>query len=219
METARPGMGRAFFDTWFQAIHVDHKLPRVHDKKLTILALCALMELHPSTIPETLKAGWSGILAGILRIFTDLPRAIQARKDLEESLGEEEEEEEEVEALNLQDNDEDVWDEESAYLDMLATEGQRLREKSDNAEGDAEEEDDDDDDDFEIEEELGLVTPLDNVNPYIVFKNALNTFQVQNPALYEAATENLDLDQQTLLMDVLRVAEAQANEAAAAPQA
>ena len=77
METARPGMGRAFFDAWFQAIHVDHKLPRVHDKKLTILALCALMELPPSAIPETLKAGWSGILAGILRIFTDLPRAIQ----------------------------------------------------------------------------------------------------------------------------------------------
>lgn len=48
----------------------------------------------------------------------------------------------------------------------------------------------------------------------------VTAFQVQNPALYEAATENLDLDQQTLLMDVLRVAEAQANEAAAAaPQA
>lgn len=43
-------------------------------------------------------------------------------------------------------------------------------------EGEAEEDgDDDDDDDFEIEEELGLVTPLDNVNPYIVFKNALNS--------------------------------------------
>ena len=74
METARPGTGRAFFDTWFnfQAIHVDHKLPRVHDKKLTVLALCALMELHPSAIPEILEAGWSGIVAGILRIFTDL---------------------------------------------------------------------------------------------------------------------------------------------------
>ena len=77
MESSRPGMGRAFFDQWFQDIQVDKKLPRVYDKKLSILALCALLELHPSAIPGTLQDGWLGIPAGILRIFVYLPKAVQ----------------------------------------------------------------------------------------------------------------------------------------------
>jgi importin-7 len=77
METMRPGRGRIFFDKWFDAIPVANKLPRVHDKRLTILALCALMELPPNAIPDTLKNGWSGILSGILMIFIELPKALQ----------------------------------------------------------------------------------------------------------------------------------------------
>jgi len=148
-----------------------------------------------------------------------LVTVIAARKDLEDGLGDDGEDDEEVEEniLNLNDDDEDVWDEDSAYLDLLASEGARLREKSENTENTEEVEDDDSDsDDLEIDEELGYLSPLDNVNPYISFKQALTTFQLQNPAGYEAATVGLDLDQQTLLMDVLRVAEAQATEAAQA---
>ena len=73
-----------------------------------------------------------------------------------------------------------------------------------------------------------MFTPLDDINPYIVFRNALNgmlffsiphpghschstAFQIQNPATYEAATRKLDLVQQRLMMDVLKVAETEAN--------
>jgi hypothetical protein len=77
MERSRPGTARAFFDKWFAAINAPNDLPRVHDKKLSILALCALLEMDPATIPKTLSDGWSGIVAGILRIFKDLPKAIQ----------------------------------------------------------------------------------------------------------------------------------------------
>lgn len=76
METSRPGMARTFFDKWFAAINTENKLPRVHDKKLSILALCALLEMDPSGIPNTLTDGWPGIVAGVLRIFKDLPNAI-----------------------------------------------------------------------------------------------------------------------------------------------
>lgn len=85
---------------------------------------------------------------------------------------------------------EDVWDEDSAYLEMLAnevrsiaglmnihslgTQGARLREKSEKVEA-GEEEDDDDDDEDEISEELGYFSALDNVDPYASFKVALTS--------------------------------------------
>ncbi len=54
---------------------------------------------------------------------------------------------------------------------MLANEGQRLREKSERQA--AGEEVSDDEDEEDIEEELGYISPLDTVDPYITFKQAL----------------------------------------------
>lgn len=77
MESTQAGMARVFFDTWFAAINDHTKMPRVHDKKLSILALCALLEMAPGAVPEPLKDGWPGIVAGVLKIFKDLPAAIE----------------------------------------------------------------------------------------------------------------------------------------------
>ena len=76
MELYRSGMSRVFFDEWFVAINSDNKLPRVHDKRLSIVALCSLMEMDPSAIPDTLKEGWPGVVAGALKLFKDLPKAM-----------------------------------------------------------------------------------------------------------------------------------------------
>ncbi|KAJ6504734.1 armadillo-type protein [Mycena vitilis] len=210
MESTQPGMARKFFDAWFVAINDHSKMPRVHDKKLSIMALCALLEMAPGAVPETLKDGWAGIVGGVLKIFKDLPGAIEARKALQ---AEEEEEDEddlvEEKLLNMNEDDEDVWDEDSAYLEMLANEGARLREKSEKAEEGVEDDSDDDDDD-EITEELGYFSALDSVNPYASFKQALTTFQMQNGPMYQAATTSLNLEQQTVLMEVMRIAETQA---------
>lgn len=86
---------------------------------------------------------------------------------------------------------EDVWDEDSAYLEMLAKEvdiffpskdphiqycqqGARLREKSEK-QADGEDIEDSDDEDSDVEEELGYISPLDKVNPYTSFKEALTS--------------------------------------------
>jgi hypothetical protein len=53
----------------------DEGLPRVHDKKLSILTLCELMKVDPAAVPPTLKEGWVGIIGGILAIFKGLPEA------------------------------------------------------------------------------------------------------------------------------------------------
>ncbi|KAJ7250056.1 armadillo-type protein [Mycena haematopus] len=211
MESAQPGMARKFFDTWFATINDHTKMPRVHDKKLSIIALCALLEMAPGAVPESLNEGWPGIVGGVLKIFKDLPGAIEARKALEEQ-EEDDDDELDEKILNMNEDDEDVWDEDSAYLEMLANEGARLREKSEKAE---EGEDSDDEEDDEITEELGYFSALDNVNPYASFKQALTTFQMQNAPVYQAATTSLTIEQQTLLMEIMRIAEQPAGATAA----
>lgn len=77
----------------------------------------------------------------------------------------------------------------------------------------------------DIEEELGYFSPLDAVNPYETFKNALTSscrlrsfiwpalkpfttdFQHKNPTAYLAATTSLDVEQQTALIEVMKKAD------------
>lgn len=77
METIQPNSSRVFFDKWFALLKSEKGLPRVHDKKLSILALCALLEMDPATIPAPLVDGWAGIVAAILHVFRDLPKAVE----------------------------------------------------------------------------------------------------------------------------------------------
>ncbi|GAW02680.1 nonsense-mediated mrna decay protein [Lentinula edodes] len=207
MENTQPGCSRVFFDKWFAAINNEKQLPRVHDKKLSIITLTALMEMEPGMVPEPLREGWPGIVAGALKLFKALPKAVADRKALEEAMQEEEDDDdiEDEKILNMNGDDEDVWDEDSAYLEMLASEGARLRAKSEKlASG---EDADDDSDEEEIEEELGYISPLDDVNPYTAFKQSLTVFQMRNPAGYQAATTALNVDEQTLLMEIMRIAD------------
>ena len=128
----------------------------------------------------------------------------------------------------------DVWDEDSAYVELLANESQRLQEK--NARQAKGEELSDDDEEEDIEEELGYISPLDNVDPYLTFKQALTSkwckpvdkdaalilftaFQMKNGQGYQIATTSLSSEQQTFLMEVMRLADEHAAAAASAAAA
>ena len=110
MEQAAPGTARKFFDQWFAAINVEARLPRVHDKKLSIVALCALMEMDPTAIPASLQEGFPGIVSGALKLFQEYPKAVKARKELEEAF--------------QNDSDDDDDDDDSKYLNMNEEDGQ-----------------------------------------------------------------------------------------------
>ncbi|KAF8625982.1 hypothetical protein AX17_006706 [Amanita inopinata Kibby_2008] len=209
IEGFRPGMARTFFDSWFTEINAaDTRLPRVHDKKLNIVALCALLELSPDAIPNDLRSGWPTIVGGIIKIFKDLPKAVENRKKMEEMLEESDDEEsDEEKLLNLKEDDEDVWDDEDRYLEMLAEESVRLREVAEKTKSGEDVESESDDE--ELEEELGYISPLDPVDPYTTFKRALTAFQMQNGDIYQAATTALNMEEQTALMEIMRRAEAQ----------
>ena len=138
----RPGGARIFFDRWFVAVNAERGLPRVHDKTLSIVALSALLEMEPAAVPAELRDGWLGIVAGAIQVFKGLPKAVAgtwqsefssplpvltalaARKALQDSLHDDDEGEDDDEEhlLNMNDEEGDVWDEDSAYIEMLAKE-------------------------------------------------------------------------------------------------
>ncbi|TDL17754.1 ARM repeat-containing protein [Rickenella mellea] len=214
METTQANSSRVFFDMWFAAIKADDGLPRVHDKKLSIMALCALLELDASMIPAPLQEGWSGIVAAILHVFKDLPKAIEARKVLQDALeggGDDDDESEPEGDLNDVDDDDaddkDVWDEESEYIEMLAQEGARLREQPAAGKAGGDDESESSEDDESIDEELGYISPLESVDVYVTFKQALTVFQMKNGPGYQAATASLGVEQQTMVMELMALAE------------
>jgi len=212
-ENHEAGSSRKFFDKWFNALKSENGFPRVHDKKLSIMAMSALLELDPSAVPPTLQEGWTGIVSATLHVFQTLPVAVEKRKALEDAFegedDDDDDDDDEPVALELEDDEGDVWDEDSSYLEYLASEGLRLRTKAINRQSgiDDDDEDDDSDDESSIDEELGFTSPLDNIDPYTSFKQALTAFQMKNPAAYQAATTSLNIEQQTLLMEVMAIAE------------
>jgi hypothetical protein len=81
METPQhSGLARALLDEWFVALKSSNgkALPRVHDKRLSIITLSALMEIDPSRVPPSLKDGWPGLLGGALDVFATLGEAISS---------------------------------------------------------------------------------------------------------------------------------------------
>jgi hypothetical protein len=124
MDAQHPHGAQVFFGHWFAVVDKEHGLPRVHDKKLSIVALSALLEMKAGAVPAELREGWPGIVGGAIKVFKGLPKAVAARKALQDSLQDDEGEEDDDEQryLNLNEEEGDVWDDNSAYIEMLAKE-------------------------------------------------------------------------------------------------
>lgn len=122
-----------FFSLWFGSMD---SFSRVHDKKLCIVAIVALLGLNPDQIPQSLAVGWPRLLQGITQLFKTLPAAMKSRElalkddfnldnsysfdddDDDDGWGEDEAAwtaEDEAEGAN----DGEVKDGSSAYLDFL----------------------------------------------------------------------------------------------------
>jgi importin-7 len=76
IESLSPNFSRLVFDKWFKSMNEPGGLPRVHDMKLSIMAMCGLLELEESNIPPSLKEGWTSIVPALLAVFKQLPDAI-----------------------------------------------------------------------------------------------------------------------------------------------
>lgn len=159
-----------FFSLWFSSID---SFTRVHDKKLSIAAITSLIVLPADQVPVSVQPGWPRLLQGIVRLFQTLPAAIKNREEAtrEDDFGlggdydDEEEDEWEGEVdwtgEDIGEEADDIKDESATYLEFLSQQASKFGSIGD------------DDDDDELEEESLLETPLDKVEPYGMFKQAL----------------------------------------------
>ncbi|KAF8862644.1 ARM repeat-containing protein [Acephala macrosclerotiorum] len=206
------GWTNKFFSLWFSNID---SFTRVHDKKLSIAAIVALLTLNADQVPVSVQQGWPRLLQGIVRLFQTLPAATKNREEalkddypLDDSAYDDEDDEEwagDDSAWNEEDetNEEsDVKDESTAYLEFLNEEAQKFQNLDDN------------DSDDELGEESLLETPLDKIEPYQLFRNALAKLQHEQPQLYESLTTNLSQPEQVIVQGVIHQAEANAANAA-----
>ncbi|KAJ3035132.1 hypothetical protein HDV00_004303 [Rhizophlyctis rosea] len=167
----------AFFELWFRNIEI---FRRVHDKKLCIIALSAILELPMDQLPASLHgAHWVSLLHAALKVFETLPMAIAAREELEkvrddEDNDVEEDDDEDASGLlnDVDDDDEleedgDVLDEEDKYMIYL-----EAMKEAQAAKAGAEDADNEDLEELD-EEDLTMETPLDGVDAFGRFEQTL----------------------------------------------
>ncbi|KAL8720167.1 MAG: hypothetical protein Q9225_002933 [Loekoesia sp. 1 TL-2023] len=209
------GWTNKFFSSWFSNIE---SFTRVHDKKLSIVAISTLLTLRMEDIPSSIQQGWPRLLQGVVRLFQTLPAAVKNREEVTKegdfTLNEDDDDDEQDEWENDatwtndadgEDAEGDVKDESAAYLDFLNEEAQKFGAVTDN-------------DDDELEEESLLETPLDKVEPYGMFKNALFGLQQQQPQLYQSLVKVLNPEEEQIVESVIVHADAISMAAAQAVQ-
>ncbi|KAG0058926.1 hypothetical protein BGZ90_004701 [Linnemannia elongata] len=238
------GWTQRFLTVWFANLD---KFSRVHDKKLSIFALCSILNVPVAQLPPALQSGWPQILNGILTNFEGLPVAQAKRKEMEKmyNIGsdddsdedsdadsnagddsDDDDDEEEQNALEAAlagdddveeewvDDEEDVYDEGHEYLEYLAQQASKTR-AAKAAGGDEEEEEEDDEEDFgDLEEEIYFESPLDDLDPYIVFREVFTGLQQHNPASYAELTKETTPEQQEYIIQLINVGEVNATAAA-----
>ena len=69
------GWTNKFFTLWFTNID---SFTRVHDKKLCISAISALLPLRAEEVPVSVQQGWPRLLHGAARLFQTLPSALKS---------------------------------------------------------------------------------------------------------------------------------------------
>ena len=175
------GWTNKFFSLWFGGMD---GFTRVHDKKLGIVAVSALLTLRADEVPQSVQMGWPRLLQGVCRLFQTLPAAIKKREEVQREeefgLGNDYEDEDgadddgedegewEGEDWEVDDGvegagDGEVKDESTAYLDFLSQQAAKLGGPGG----------DDGDADDEMEEESLLETPLDQVEVYGLFRRTV----------------------------------------------
>jgi len=65
-----------FFSLWFGSME---SFSRVHDKKLCIMAIVALLGIQADQVPPSVAVGWPRLLQGITILFNSLPTAMKSK--------------------------------------------------------------------------------------------------------------------------------------------
>ena len=210
------GWTNKFFSIWFGMID---SFRRVHDKKLSLAAICALLTIRADQVPQSVQTGWPRLLTGATYLFRTLPAAMKQREDAVKAsdgvsdsvsgYGSDEDAEDwvdepgtggqewgSVDTANLPDTKGDIKDESQAYLDFLSEEAKKFGALAD------------DDEESMLEDDSLLESPLDKFDPYSTFKESLEKLQAEQPQLYQNLTGMLEQGDRDVLQIVVNHATA-----------
>ncbi|MCO5557894.1 hypothetical protein L7F22_011466 [Adiantum nelumboides] len=204
------GATAEIFQLWLQLIYKTKKsgkalhFRREHDKKVCVLGLASLLLLPVEALPQELRLGFDQVFKVVLKLLVAYKeqKAESARK------GENSDEDGEAEDL-VSDEDED-WsgdpgddDEEgeevnSRRLQKLAAQASAFRTRGDD-------EDDESEDEFTDDEDFQA--PIDDIDPFIFFNDALKGMSLADPSRFHALSQSLDFQHQAMAHGVTQHAE------------
>uniref|UniRef100_A0A8B9E5E1 Importin 7 n=1 Tax=Anser cygnoides TaxID=8845 RepID=A0A8B9E5E1_ANSCY len=152
----------------------------LHDRKMCVLGLCALIDLEQ--IPQVLNQVAGQILPAFILLFNGLKRAYACHAEHEN---------------DSDDDDEAEDDEETEILAKQAGE-----------DGDDEDWEEDDAEETALEGYSTIIDDEDNpVDEYQIFKTIFQTIQNRNPVWYQALTQGLNEEQRKQLQDIATLAD------------
>ncbi|PRQ38093.1 hypothetical protein RchiOBHm_Chr4g0409961 [Rosa chinensis] len=203
------GIATDLFNLWFQMLQEVKKsgvrvhFKREHDKKVCCLGLTSLLTLPAGQLPAE-------ALGRVFRATLDL---LVAYKDQVAAAAKEEEAEDDddMDGFHTDDDDdggdgsdkemgvdaEDGDEADSLKFQKLAAQAKCFRP--------SDEFDDDSDEDFSDDEELQ--SPIDDVDPFVFFVDAVKSVQASDPPRFQSLTQTLDFHYQALANGVAQHAE------------
>ncbi|KAK4857316.1 hypothetical protein QYF36_026845 [Acer negundo] len=202
------GVATEVFNLWFQMLQQVKKsgvrvnFKREHDKKVCCLGLTALLPLPSDQLP--------GEALG--RVFKATLDLLVSYKDQVAESAKEEEAEDDDDMDGFQTDDEDDGDGSDKEMGVDAEDGDeansiRLQKLAAQARSfrPNDEDDDDSDDDYSDDEELQ--SPIDEVDPFIFFVDAVKVMQASDPLRFQNLTQTLDFHYQALANGVAQHAD------------
>ncbi|KAG2439798.1 hypothetical protein HYH02_010433 [Chlamydomonas schloesseri] len=190
------GVTGQFFGAWFTAIFAVKKsgkprhFRRQHDKKVAALGLTSLLAVPDEALPAEVRAGLPQVQAGVMRLLIALKEQQAEAEELAKHAGSDDDEEDDDDADFGEDDDDEEEDEE-------ATKALRRGARALLGEGSDDEGGEESDDEFTDDEEVH--TPIDPVDPYVFFADALAGLQAHMPARHAALLAACDANTQAAL--------------------
>ncbi|XP_022018773.1 importin beta-like SAD2 [Helianthus annuus] len=199
------GVATEIFNLWFQMLQQTKKngvrvnFKRENDKKICCLGLTSLLSLSADQLPlEALERVFKATL-DLLVAYKD--QLTEAEKEAPED-DDDDDDDDMNDSLQTDDDDYDDDDEDgdeanSSRLQKLGAQERVFRSTDDY--------DDDSDDDFSDDEDLQ--SPIDDVDPFILFVDTVKVMQASDPTRFQNLSQTLDFRYQALANGVAQHAD------------
>ncbi|EFJ51590.1 hypothetical protein VOLCADRAFT_79706 [Volvox carteri f. nagariensis] len=194
------GVVGQFFTAWFAAIFANKKsgkpkhFRRMHDKKVCVLGLVSMLAVPDEALPGEITAGLAQ--AGIMRLLLALK---EQQAEMEEAAKAGSDDEEDEEDDEDEDGGEDVGEEDEEVRLVGLNKALRRGARDildDGSEGS--------DDEFTDDEEVR--TPIDPVDPFVFYADALSGLQQHMPARHQQLMATCDANTQAALAGMMAYA-------------